>query len=100
MIDMANCKNQSELNEISNEINSVDCLIGSLVDEAADADISWSVLVSRLLTHGAIGLHHLLKEEREGITDEEIKQELLSSTAMIYELFRAQSEMAKPRILH
>jgi hypothetical protein len=50
--------------------------------------------------HGITGLHHLLKEEREGISDADIKQELLNSTAMMYDLWRAQSEAAQPRILH
>ena len=97
---MPTCKTQEELNEISAEICATDNLIAEMVDNAADNEISWSVLVSRLLTHGAVGLHHLLQDEREGITDDEIKQELLSSTAMIYDLFVAQKEMAQPRILH
>ena len=94
------CKTQEELGEISAEICATDNLIAEMVDSAADNEISWSVLVSRMLTHGIVGLHHLLQEEREGITDGEIKKELLESTAMIYELFLAQKEMASPRILH
>lgn len=98
-VDM-NTKTQEQTQAIASQIETVDGLIGEMVDCAANSEISWSVLVSRLLTHGIVGLHQLLVEQDADITEKDIHEEIIQSTNLIHQLYVAQGEMQSPRILH
>lgn len=97
---MYSCRDKESEEDIENQIENADEIIGQMFCEANNQEIHASIMISRLLTHSLVNLHHLLIEQNEKITDEEISQEIIRSSSLIHSMYLATREMEGPRILH
>lgn len=94
------CQNQEHAAEIEEQIEASDSLIGSMLCEANEQEIQPSVMISRLLCHGIVNLHHLLISQNEDITEDAISNEIIRSASLIHSMYAASKELEGPRILH